>query len=105
MLQNYEKLKTNLEKMSKNQMNMMRMQELRQKQHSLEMEEAKLSMLNASHNAVALVDSFQDSKDQGGGSQQNIESLKASIKKAKQNLSMEEQQLRGSIESIENEMN
>jgi len=35
---------------------------------------------------------------------QNIESLKASIKKAKQNLSMEEQQLRGSIESIENEM-
>jgi len=49
MLKNYEQLKSNLEKMTHNQLNLIRMQELRQKQHQLEMHEAKLKMINTSH--------------------------------------------------------
>ena len=44
--------------MSKNQLNMMKIQELRQRQHKLEMEEAKLNMINASQQAVSLVDTM-----------------------------------------------
>lgn len=67
---------------------MMKIQELRQKQHKLDMEEAKLNMINASHQAVSLVDTMTKQKgaaapDNDPTNLQNIDMLKISIKQAK----------------------
>lgn len=110
MMENYESLKINLERLTKNQLNMLKIQELRQQQHKLEMEEAKLSMLNASHQAVNLVDSIATNKPSEeasvavSGTNLQLcgnELLKENIIKAKENLADQERQLRDSLESFE----
>lgn len=120
MITQYEKLKLNLERMSKNQLNMMKIQELRQKQHKLEMEEAKLNMINASQQAVSLVDTMTsgkaggelaaaashfDGNETGQSSVKNMEELKESIKKARNNLANEEVHLKDSIQTFEKSLN
>ena len=48
MIDECEQLKMNLERMNGKQQKLLKIQELRQRHHALEMEEAKLSILNAS---------------------------------------------------------
>lgn len=90
----------------------MRLQEVRQKQHQLEIHESKLQMLNASQNAVDFMSNVSgggaadpQGQTMGNNSITNIESLKQTIQKAKANLNMEEENIRDSIETFEKEFN
>ena len=98
--------------MTAKQEQMMRLQEVRQKQHQLEIHESKLQMLNASQNAVDFMSNVSGNgavepqgQTMGNNSITNIESLKQTIQKAKANLNMEEENIRDSIETFEKEFN
>lgn len=111
MLQ-FAALKENVSAMTAKQEQMMRLQEVRQKQHQLEIHESKLQMLNASQNAVDFMSNVSgggaadpQGQTMGNNSITNIESLKQTIQKAKANLNMEEENIRDSIETFEKEFN
>ena len=69
MLQ-FAALKENVNAMTAKQEQMMRLQEVRQKQHQLEIHESKLQMLNASQNAVDFMSNVS-----GGGAMVNPHEL------------------------------
>ena len=61
---------------------MIKLQEIRQKQHKLEIEEQKIQILEASQNAVSLIESFNKS-----GNKNASKELRQAVREAKINLS------------------